>query len=380
MTRLVLLGLDDEDVDVLSRIPKLNPPPEVVVVHPDPDALIAKLAGVAEHTVQAEPPPARADDVVVTSGEDPRLDPWKGLGAQIVAPVALSTSVISGQRKPPSREERAGAREPEEFEVVVSSRARSPARKGPPTEGEPVFSTRSKRGEKMQSRAGQPSQAERSLPKVSWENPEGPLRALAKTLGPEGESVTLWWDGNVGVWVPWAWVGSDPGDAGDEEPGGVELSSEWGRFRVAGPAKLESAAAWTRVAEDLVLRDLLRWERRRSDLSLLGPLPATSDLEALVSWYGKVKDELSAHAALLWQQSDGGWTLLEAWGEETAFRGELLLPDSLLVATFEQPGSPWRSWGPVPEARFYFTVAPEDRRWPLRVHRLEQTLSLEGAD
>jgi hypothetical protein len=210
--------------------------------------------------------------------------------------------------------------------------------------------------------------------KETWEQLEGPFQALADPLRTGDGSVTLWWDGDVGAWVPWAWVGPGPGGEESEEPEGVDLSSEWGRFRVAGVEEVDSVEAWTRVAEDLVLRDLLRWERRRVSLTDLGPMPADNDLKALVSWFGRIKEELSAPAALLWQQSDGGWTLLEAWGEETAFRGELVLPDSLLVATFDQSGSPWRSWVPAPGIRLYFTVAPEDHRWPLRARRLEQAL------
>ena len=47
MSRVVLLNLADVDVDVLTQLSRRDPRPEVVVVHPDANALISRLARLA---------------------------------------------------------------------------------------------------------------------------------------------------------------------------------------------------------------------------------------------------------------------------------------------------------------------------------------------
>mgnify|MGYP001069874463 FL=1 len=59
MSRYVLMGLAGKDVDVLTKLSRLSPRPEVLVVHSDPGALILRLADVAQLPALTEPPRPR---------------------------------------------------------------------------------------------------------------------------------------------------------------------------------------------------------------------------------------------------------------------------------------------------------------------------------
>ena len=91
MSRLVLLGLGEDDVDVLSQVSLMDPRPEVLAVHPDPEALILCLASLAEFPALTEPPRPRPDDVVVVParGGGPAAEmaeAWRQVGARIIHP------------------------------------------------------------------------------------------------------------------------------------------------------------------------------------------------------------------------------------------------------------------------------------------------------
>jgi hypothetical protein len=211
-----------------------------------------------------------------------------------------------------------------------------------------------------------------------WEREEGPFETLAGSLEGAVGPVTLWWDGGIDAWVPWIWTGDGP--AGKAPPEGVELSSEWGRFRLVGTGVPEGIprAAWTRVAEDLVLRDLLAWERARGDLQGLESMPTDARTAPMREWFVRLARELGAPAALLWQEGSGSWRLSQAWGEGTSFRGELVLPEGLLTSTFDAPDTPWKRWDPRRDLCLHFTVNQDDHRWLLRRRRLELALGSGG--
>ena len=65
MPRLILLGIDDKDVDILSHVRSLEPPPEMVVIHPDPEALVLRLGALAEIPVSIQSVDPLGDDVVL---------------------------------------------------------------------------------------------------------------------------------------------------------------------------------------------------------------------------------------------------------------------------------------------------------------------------
>ena len=95
MSRLVLLGLGDEDVDVLSRIARLSPRPEVLVFHPHEESLILRLAALAEWNVTTRPPQPRGDDVAVVPAASPGavsewIESWRSAGARVLPPHSVA--------------------------------------------------------------------------------------------------------------------------------------------------------------------------------------------------------------------------------------------------------------------------------------------------
>ncbi len=394
MSRLVLLGLGEDDVDVLSHISLMDPRPEVLAVHPDPAALILCLASLAEFPALTEPPRPRPDDVVVVpvrrgGPADEMVEPWREVGARIIHPDdvgrerTLVTSALEQARASWAAVSAAG---PAPTPAVGASSESDPA--------EPV-AVASKLPEdnrptpyqakefKVTPEAGPPASppGEAAPPPDIWKRPEDSFRYLVCRAIGEDAGAVLWWDGMTDVWVPWVTVGSAPGGAAAEEPGaGIEIPSSWGRFRLSGAGEdggRLNLDALARVAEDMALRDLMGWRRRAHALAAHGLPDPQADGPALAAWATPVLDALGASAALFWHHEGAGWKLVQARGEGVGFTGSLVLPKALLAATFETDASPWRRWDPAPEIRIHLAGIDADPHWPLKLRRVELALAGE---
>jgi hypothetical protein len=130
-----------------------------------------------------------------------------------------------------------------------------------------------------------------------------------------------------------------------------------------------------RVAEDLALRDLMLWQQEAPQLVRHGLPSAELHAGALKDWALPVLTRLEAQAALLWRGTPVGWTLLLAQGDGLRLDGTLVLPERLLLATFESGTVPWRRWDPVSGLRFYLVPKGDERRWPLRLARVARALA-----
>jgi hypothetical protein len=95
---------------------------------------------------------------------------------------------------------------------------------------------------------------------------------------------------------------------------------------------------------------------------------ALAALEALLSGMG-------AAQAFVWQRRESGWALLAARGEGVRLEGTLVLPDALLTHAFTPSQLGWKEWRPSHELRLLWRPEPGDRRWPLRLARLESALA-----
>lgn len=406
MPRYVLLGLAGKDVDVLSRLSRMDPRPEVLVVHPDPGALILRLADVAQMPALTEPPRPRADDVVVVSSAPHEevaewAKSWREVGARIVLPdgfqrtgevspavhaavsaqAAAAASALSAMtpmgrgsvaEAPPVAQ--APSNPPEEKPVTHVERGASPMGNGSdhPPEPDPVPVTAAQ--VPVQARDPQPGSA------TEWESPEATFRYLVERALGRDAAITLWWNGGVDAWVPWVWTGGSPGvrpkDSGDMLP----LHTECGEFQVSGAGErrgLLNPAALTRVAEDMALRDLMRWRREARTLTGRGLPDPRADQHALAGWIAPVMVALDVAAALVWCREGDGWRLLHAEGEGLGLDGTFVIPAALFAATFESESSPWRRWEPAADLRVHLQVKGDDPRWPLRLRRVQLALAGE---
>ena len=221
-----------------------------------------------------------------------------------------------------------------------------------------------------------------SGPAEVWESPEATLRYLAEQALGRGAAVTLWWDGGLGSWVPWVWTGPSPGPRPQEPADALHLRTECGEFRLSGAGERSDqlpVAALTRVAEDMALRDLLRWRREARGLAALGLPDLHGESAALAGWVAPVRRILAATAVLMWRREGPLWRLVHAEGEGLGLEGTFTLPGDLFTATFEGERSPWRRWEPTPGLRAHLRLEGEDPRWPLRLRRVERALTGEGA-
>ncbi len=392
MPRLVLLGLGEPDLDVLSRISRLDPRPEVLVVHPDPEALILRLAGVAQYPALTEPPRPRPDDVVlVPEGNVASVAelaaPFRAVGARILVPTSLRAGMRSLDEllQPAVAVRRVGnggaaplamaepSNEPEPKPVTSGESGSSPIVNASP-EPAPAPAPGRPGGGGPGAGGGPPTDV--------WERPEASFRYLIESSVGSGRRVILWWNGMTDVWVPWVWTGAAPpahAEGGPEE--GIEIASQWGRFRlsgVSGERDRLNLAGLTRVAEDMALRDLVRWRREAHALAAHGLPDPHAEGPGLASWSEPVLELLGVESALFWRREGAGWKLVEARGEGIGFSGNLVFPKDLFSATFEGADSPWRRWEPTPGVRLLLAGADEtDPHWPLRLRRVELALAGE---
>ena len=383
MPRLVLLGIEDKDVDVLSRIAGMEPRPEVVVIHPDPEALVLRLGALAELPISTQTVEPLGDDVVLISGaagdiEPDLLEPWRREGARIVEPPAWDLELSPPDEGPSLRREESVVRALREtFDETATQKTAdlghalaeepdmqpgpSPPAPGPEREEEhmtPISET---------------------PPPNIWESPEATFRYLVEQTVGEGSKVTLWWNGNTGVWVPWLWMGAAPA----ENKGGVELSSRYGEFRLTGAESGQdrlNVPALTRVAEDIALRDLASWQETERELRGRAVPDPTAAVGALEAWATPVLAVLGAQAVLLWRRDEDGWVLVLARGEGLSLSGELRMSPEMFAATFEHPGSSWRRWDPSVGLRLLCLLDGAGSRWPLMIHRVEKALAAAEED
>ncbi len=420
MPRYVLLGLAGKDVDVLSRLSRLDPRPEVLVVHPDPGALILRLADVAQMPALTEPPRARADDVVVvpSAPHDEIAEwakAWREVGARIVLPEGLqpASEVSPAVHAAVSAQAAAAASALSAMTppVRVSTTHAAPVAQAPPN---PPEETPVTHNETVSSGAGngshhppEPAPAPAPVPApvpapavvpapsiepsehapelelgsaAAWESPEATFRYLVEDALGRDAAIALWWDGGVDTWVPWLWTGASagarPGDSGDV----LALRTECGEFRVSGAGERRGrlhTAALTRVAEDMALRDLMRWRREARSLAAHGLPDSQAEKSVLAGWMSPVLIALDAAAALVWRREGAGWRLMHVEGEGLGLEGTLTVPDALFAATFEAERSPWWRWEPAPGLRVHMQMKADDPRWPLRLRRVELALAGE---
>jgi hypothetical protein len=355
MSRLVLLGLGDRDVDVLSQIPGLDPKPEVLVAHPDPEALILQLASLSELPTTTSAPSPREDDLVVVSAEaEPHVRSWidsfRRAGVRIVSPAGLRLEAEGdGEGPTPAR--------------AAETQAEAPAAEAVPDATPPD-------GEIAAARV---DEALERPPAEIWARPEATFRYLMEQALGVGAAATLSWDGGIRTWVPWVWTGEEPDSEGGSS---VELSTSWGTFRVTGAAverRLLPLAALTRVAEDLALRDLAAWQKTAA--ALPGAVPP-GDRKALLAWAGSVLEALNPETAWLWEHEGETMRLAAAFGEGVSLAGDrVTLPESLLRDLLDEGGIQWERWEPSEHLSVHLGFSRTDRQWPLRWERIRTAMA-----
>ncbi|HET9232999.1 MAG TPA: hypothetical protein VFP10_02525 [Candidatus Eisenbacteria bacterium] len=386
MTRWILLGIGDQDVDVLSKLSTRASPSEVLVYHPDPDALVLRLAELAELTVCDRLPEPEPHDVLVISshaGTDRLQEAWYRVGARVLhssavgAPESEVSEVVAVAAVTVAAEQRV------EEQIEASERMLHVAN-GPDItsmrESKPMQERSSETEDREVATMESGFDRERGWdapqhgPADIWTDPATTFHYLMEQAGVR--DYVLWWDGESDSWVPVLWSGvAKDSMTSSSRPDGIEVSHRWGRFILSGAdeARLHRPAL-ARVAEDIALRDLEEWRRSGERLRSRIPAEEHTDLPAWGRWLDEALPILSAEAALLWLRQDGAWRLARAWGEGVGLAGELRLPEPLFTATFG-PGSAWRSWQPVPAYRVLFTLREGDHTWPLRQARLQNLMS-----
>jgi hypothetical protein len=387
MPRIVLLGLADGDVDVLSRLPGVDPRPEVVVAHPDPTALVLQLASLSNLITTTASPSPRADDVVVAGGGAGAawIDAFRSVGARVLSPedfphgIAKDAEAEDTAEHPSevSRTPAAGVSDPEKPPIPADEES---APLPPSVTGTPAPSTFRERIMSDSSDPKRPSRPELSIvrdqgapsPDV-WTDPETTFRYLLdRAVGPNTPA-TLWWDGAIEVWVPWLWTGHSPASEGKSV---VRLPSAYGGFRLTGDwtegADLP-VAALTRVAEDMALRDLAGWEKTAAGLAADRDVPRGRD--ALRRWAAPVLRALEPETAWLWERQPDGWKLRDVAGDDVTFSGELVASEHMLESLFQGPGFRWERWRPAEHLSVHLGFSPGDGQWPLRWARVKKALT-----
>ena len=361
MSRLVLLGLDDSDVDVLTHIPGLDPKPEVLVIHPDPGALIVKLADLAGLSTATIPPEPREGDVVVTPTNGKTsgglVEPWTKMGARILSPEDL----VPSKKTPSTSSEKEKAMN--HFKGIGDKKSSAPQKTTPAASW----------------RATEVGHNDSPPPDV-WTRPEATFRYLVGLAAGKQTPVTLWWDGGADLWVPWLWTGDSPQGTPETLDQAVEIPSSWGAFRLVGASGVRGLLklpALSRVVDDIALRDLAVWRKEARAFAALG-YPDPKDEGAIDAWAETVISPLNSEAALIWRHGDDTWQLLGTWGEGIVFGGNLVFAESLFAASFDGPDSPWHRWELGNNLCVQLMLSESDPRTPLRLNRVRQALHGEN--
>jgi len=385
MNRWILLAIGDQDVDVLSRLPRDAVPSDIVIYHPDPEALVLRLAEVAELQAVDRLPDPRPEDVLVISeqaGTDRLEDAWRRVGARVMRPEA-----VGSEDGMPEEHVAVAAQATDDrlLEPFTATQTMLHVANGPDISSTRESSSMQDQRQEMEEREvatmdpGPDHDEYRAAPAPKdmtaeiWADPATTFRYLMDQSG--ARDYILWWDGESDSWFPMVSSGPVHELVSSGRPDGFEVSHRWGRFVLSGADEGRVfRPALARVAEDMALRDMEEW--RRSGERLRGRIPAEdhTDLPAWGRWFDEALPVLGAEAALLWLRQDGAWRLARAWGEGVGLAGELRLPEPLFVATFG-PGSMWRSWQPFPSYRVLFTPRDGDTTWPLRQARLHQMMA-----
>ena len=361
MPRLLVMGLNDEDVDVLTHLSSISPEAEVVIFHRDPSALVMKLADVAALPITTELPEPESTDIVVASDseatEGELLAPWNSLGARILRPRSLTTDSVS----PPGEPAFSGSKG-EEVNINTETQKATP-------EGRLTFQSPRASVPPSETKPADP-------PPDIWIHPEATFRYLVEQAAGADSPVTLWWEGNTGVWVPWLWTGDGP--EGDPEVAGqgVEVPFSWGTYRLVGEREALdqlNMAALSRVVEDLALRDLASWRQAAEDLRSLG-YPDPGDEAAVSDWADRVLTPLHSEAAMIWRHDEDTWRLIGTWGEGIIFNGDLIFSETLFAAIYENANTNWSRWDLDDGFCIQLIMPEDDPRWPLRLHRVQRAM------
>ncbi len=387
MNRWILLAIGDQDVDVLSRLPRETAPSDVVVYHPDPHALVLRLAEVAElHAVDRLPDPLPQDVLVISeqAGTDRLEEAWRSVGARVIRPEEVGSEEIVHEASVVAvAAQGIDDRLEEPFTATqtmlhvangpdISSTRESIAMQDQREDmEEQQVATMDSGPDRDEYRGGH---APRDMTADIWTDPATTFRYLMDQAGVH--DYVLWWDGEGDSWVPM--LSSGPvhdSVASGSRPEGLDISHRWGRFVLSGADEGRVfRPALARVAEDMALRDMEDWRRSGERLRTRVPSEDASDLPAWGRWFDEALPILGVEAALLWLRQDSAWRLARAWGEGVGLAGELRLPEHLFAATFG-PGSMWRSWQPFSSYRVLFTPRDGDHTWPLRQARLNQLMA-----
>lgn len=363
MPRLLLMGLNDDDVDVLSHLSAISPDAEVLVFHSDPTALVMKLADVAELPVTTELPKPESSDIVVASesetGEGALLAPWKSLGAQILRPRSLTaeSNAVATPHEPAL-----GGSKGDEVNLNTQT---------------PKTTSRAKLTlQTVKPQVRSPGSKIEAPPPEIWIHPEATFRYLVEQAAGPDRPVTLWWEGNTGVWVPWLWTGESPQGDPEAVEEGMEVPFAWGAYRLVGDRGVINqlnVAALSRVVEDLALRDLATWRQTAEDLQNVG-YPDPGDEAAVDAWAERVLTPLHSEAAMIWRRDQDTWRLIGTWGEGIIFNGDLVFSEALFAAIYETTNTNWFRWDLDEGFLVQFIKPDEDPRWPLRLHRVKRAM------
>lgn len=364
MQRLLFLHLEDGDVDVLAHLPGLDPRPEVLLVHPRPSEVVRHLADLAELPIAEAPPEPRADDVVVIPPRDgDTLASWvesfRRAGARILRLDDLNqASWPEAEDAPTAESEPTEASVPDEGSAATAQAAEA-------------SSTAPENGVAVAQAVAAPAAAPAPPPEI-WIDPAATFRYLAVQAGGEQAAVTIWWDGGVGTWMPLLTTETSPVPGDGPTPQGQTLDTEYGRLVLAGDP-VPQARAVTRVAEDVVLREVFAWRRKTRQLAGHG-LPPEAGGDAARAWALPVLDAVDAVEAMLWRRESDGWHLLLTRGEEVRLSGELVLSEAFFEAGFGKPRANGTRWEPGGGLLIQLAAEPGDRGLPLRCRWMEQML------
>ena len=362
MTRMVLLHLPDDQVDILTKIQEDTPASKVVVVHPDENALIRRLARLSDLESFEQPPQADPGDVVVAlpGVEESVLAGWRELGVAAVAPDALrSASAPNSLHSPAAPDTQYSATAPDSQRSTAAPVKNSTEITESPKQDEPRHSRSTPRLNRVPDLRSEPSTNGGGFSLDVLASPESTFAYVVQSV--LGEPGALWWDGGLDVWTPWIGAAAD-----GTPPQGHRVETDFGRFVIAGPGA--ESARWNdevveRVLTDLALRDLAEWTKQTGSESSLR-LPQSSPEE----WFEAVIGLVQPVSAMLWVKDGDRWGLSSVHGEGIAFSGTYRVSQEI----FEGQKTAWEACVPDPDICGCFRFPEGAQRWPLQLRRLEK--------